>query len=148
MRRFLLSFMAVPLIAAAQAAPLPGKIGARNGAPEELFAGIGEGLSDAALARAVAEASVHPLGSLSNPVRVGGPEGARAYLARLRCSDNSAPQVGPRSDGGVGAYGSVVSRYTLDCGRGAPPPGEIMLDIYHQEHVETRAPAGFAITGS
>jgi hypothetical protein len=137
-----LFFVSMAIAAAAPAAAQ--KIGARTGAPEQLFAGIGEGVSDAALARSIAEASVHPLGSLANPVRVGGPEGARAYIGRLRCGDGSAPQVGPRSDGGVGAYGSVVSRYTLDCGRGTPARGEIMVDIYHEEHVETRAPAGFA----
>jgi hypothetical protein len=47
-------------------------------------------------------------------------EGARSYLARLRCADGSAPKVGPRADGGVGAYGTVVDAYALDCGAAAP----------------------------
>jgi hypothetical protein len=138
-----LFFVSMAILAAAPAAAQ--KIGARTGAPEQLFAGIGEGVSDAALERAIAEASAHPLGTLANPVRVGGPDGARAYLARLRCSDGSTPQAGAGSDGGVGAYGSVVSRYTLNCGRTAPGRAELMVDIYHEERAETRAPAGFTI---
>lgn len=145
MRKFVLVFMALPLIAAAQGAPPAGKIGARNGAPETLFAGIGEGTSDAALEEAVAAAAAHPLGSLANPVRVGGPEGARAYIARLRCGDGSVIRVGPRGDGGIGAYGSLTERYSLDCGAVAPGRVDVVLDIYHEEHKENRAPAGFQI---
>ena len=145
MRKFLFAFMAIPLIAAAQAAPPAGKIGARNAAPEELFAGIGEGTSDAELERAVAAAAAHPLGSLANPVRVGGPEGARAYIARLRCADGSALKVAARGEGGVGAYGTVTERYSLDCDRAAPGRVDVILDVYHEEHKEDRAPAGFQI---
>lgn len=145
MRKFLFAFMAIPLIAAAQEPPTAGKIGARNAPPETLFAGIGEGSSDAELARLAAAAAAHPLGSLLNPVRVGGPEGARAYIARLRCGDGSAAKVGPRADGGVGAYGTVTQRYSLDCGSAAPGRMELVLDVYHEEHKEERAPAGLRI---
>ena len=145
MRNFLFVVIALPLIAAA---PAPsGKIGERTGAPEALFAGIGQGSSDAELDRAVAAAGAHPLGTLANPVRVGGPEGARAYMARLRCADGSAVAVGPRSDGGVGAYGTLTERFVLDCGRAAPGRTELILDLYHEEHREDRAPAGFSIAG-
>ena len=40
----------------------------------------------------VAAADAHPLGTLENPVRVGGPDGERAYLARLRCADGAGAQ--------------------------------------------------------
>lgn len=145
MRNFLFPFMAIPLIAAAPDTPPAGKIGERNAAPETLFAGIGEGSSDAELERLVAAAAAHPLGSLANPVRVGGPDGARAYVARLRCADGSAAKVGPRGAGGVGAYGTVTERYSLDCGAAAPGKVEVVLDIYHEEHKEDRAPMGLRI---
>ncbi|HEY0147602.1 MAG TPA: hypothetical protein VGB70_01215 [Allosphingosinicella sp.] len=139
-----LFLMALPLILAAPPAAAQ-KIGERTGAPEQLFSGIGEGTDDAELERAVAAAAAHPLGTLANPVRVGGPEGARAYLGRLRCADGSAPQVSQPSDGGTGAYGTVTQLYRVDCGRAAPARTEIVMDLYHQEHRETRAPAGLSL---
>ena len=145
MRKILFAFMAIPLIAAAQGTPPAGKIGERNAPPEQLFAGIGEGSSDAELERTVAAAAAHPLGTLANPVRVGGPEGARAYIARLRCGDGSPLKVGGRGEGGVGAYGTVTERYSLDCGGAAPGRVDVILDVYHEEHKEERAPAGFTM---
>ena len=82
------------------------------------------------------------MGTTQNPVRVGGPDGERAYLARLRCGDGSAPRVGARREAGVGAFGSVVGGYEVSCG-GAQ--ARIVFDMYHEEHVETRAPAGFTL---
>jgi hypothetical protein len=109
MRQISLLLIALPLAAAAPSLAAP-KVGERTGAPEQLFAGIGEGTSDAALEQEIAAASAHPLGTLANPVRVGGPEGARAYVARLRCADGSALKVGARAEGGIGAYGTVTER--------------------------------------
>ena len=76
-------------------------------------------------------------------MRVAGPEGTQAYLGRLRCTDGRAPAIGAKREGGVGAYGSLVDLYTLDCGGAAPGRVELRVDIYHEENVETRAPAGF-----
>jgi hypothetical protein len=90
-----------------------------------------------------AAAAAFPLGTEKNPVRVGGPEGARAYISRLRCADGSSPRVGPRSPGGVGAYGTLTERYPLDCGGSAPGRVAIAFDLYHEEHVETRPAPGF-----
>lgn len=146
MRKFACFLIALPLLAGSAPA-LAQKIGERTGAPEQLFAGIGEGTSDAALEQEVAAAAAHPLGSLANPVRVGGPDGARAYIARLRCGDGSALKVGLPKDGGVGAFGTVTERYTLDCGGAAPGKVDLFLDIYHEEHRETRAPQGLRIDG-
>ena len=114
-------------------------------APEELLEALGLGTSDAELARAVAAADTHPLGTAANPVRVGGPEGERAYIARLRCADGSAPRVGPRGSAGVGAFGSIVDAYPLDCGAAAPGKVSLVMDMYHSEHAEDRAPPGFSI---
>jgi hypothetical protein len=90
----------------------------------------------------IAAAAAFPLGSMQNPVRVGGPAGERAYLARLRCADGSAPRLGERSDKGEGAFGSLVAAYRLECGASA---ADLVMDMYHDEHVENRAPPGFAI---
>lgn len=114
-------------------------------APRELLAALGAGSSDAEIAAVAAAAAAHPLGTIENPVRVGGPDGERAYIARLRCDDGTIPQVGAKSQAGVGAYGTVVNAHPLDCG--ANPPGQMRLvtDIYHEGHVEERAPAGFSL---
>jgi len=93
-------------------------------------------------ARAAAEA--HPLGSRENPIRVCGPNGERAYLARLRCADGAAPRIGQRNSIGAGPYRTILDRYPLDCGGAAPGRTELIMDMYHDEP-ETRAAAGFGI---
>jgi hypothetical protein len=144
MRR--LPFLIIALAVAVPAESQPaGKLGARTVAPEQLLDEANDGDADAELERAIAAAAAYPLGSLSNPVRVGGPEGARAYLARLRCADGAAPRVGPSRPGGVGAYGTIVDLYPLDCGAAAPGRAELIVDLYHEEHREQRAPPGFSI---
>lgn len=141
--------MRLPLVLAAAAfAALPAaaqKPGDRTVTPQQV---LGEMAPDDPIAEAeriAAAAAAHPLGTLENPVRVGGPQGARAYIARLRCADGSRPQVGARSTGAVGAYGTLTERYPLDCGAAAPGRVSLAFDFYHEEHVETRAPAGFAL---
>ena len=114
-------------------------------ASQELLDQVGQGSSDAELQRAIAAASAHPLGTAANPVRVGGPEGARAYLGRLRCANGSAPTIGARSAAGVGAYGTIVDAWPLDCGAGGAAAVRLVIDLYHDGHVEDRAPSGFAI---
>ena len=130
------------LLAAPAAAQKPGD---RTATPKQVLGEMAPSDPMAEAEAIAAAAAAHPLGSLENPVRVGGPQGARAYIARLRCADGSRPQVGPHSTGAVGPYGTVTERYPLDCG--ASPPGrvEIAFDLYHEEHVEARAPAGFAL---
>ena len=143
MRRILLALTALAVAApAAAAAPKPGD---RTVSPEALLAELGAGVSDAELARVAAEAERHPLGTAANPVRVGGPDGARAYVARLRCADGSTPKVGASSAAGVGAYGTVVAAWPLDCGAAAPGAFPLVIDMYHEEHRETRAPEGFTL---
>ena len=140
--RFLILAAALTASAAATAQQPPR---VESPAPRDLVEGIGSGNSDAAIAQAIAAASAHPLGTLENPIRVGGPEGERAYLARLRCSDGRAPGVGARASAGVGAYGSLVDSYSLDCGAAAPGKVSLVLDKYHADHAEQGAPAGFQI---
>ena len=140
--------MRIPLIltllltAAPAFAQQPGQpqLGARTRSPEQLMGAISRGSPEEEMRALVAAA--HPLGSLENPVRVGGPDGERAYLARLRCTNGAQPQIGARRSGGIGAFGSVVGAYELSCGAAA---ARINFDIYHEEHVESRAPAGFTL---
>ena len=132
-------------LAAAPAAAADGRIGARTVSPEQLLSELGQSGDEAELERAVAEAAKHPLGTAENPVRVGGPQGERAYIARLHCADGSRPRVGQRANGGVGAFGSIVDLYPLDCGAVTPGRFNHVMDMYHEEHRETQAPAGFGI---
>lgn len=134
------------LLAAAAACPASAapKLGQRTASPEQMLARF-EAAGQAGLEQDIAAANAHPLGTRANPVRVGGPDGERAYLARLRCADGSAPAVGARGEGGVGAFGSLVGAYPLDCGGDASGPVSLLIDPYHQEHQEDRAPPGFLI---
>lgn len=138
----------LPLLAAAALLAAPAaaqKLGARTSSPDQVL-GQATPLDPMAEAEQIAAAAAaHPLGTEKNPLRVGGPEGARAYIARLRCADGSRPQVGPRSSGGVGAYGTLTERYPLDCGRAAPGRVALAFDFYHEEHSESRPAPGFAI---
>lgn len=118
------------------------RLGARTTSAEAMVAQMGRGSPEEELRALAAAADSHPLGSLQNPIRVGGPEGERIYLSRLRCSGGATPQIGARSDGGVGGFGSVVGAVTLNCGGSSV---RLMFDIYHEEHVETRAPTGFSL---
>ncbi len=136
MRKAFFLFAAAAVVATPASARPPRD---QSPTPVNLFAEIGAGVSDDA---AIMAAAAHPLGTLRNPVRVGGPEGERAYLGRLRCPDGQAPRIGARREAGVGAFGSVVSAYELGCGAEV---GRVTFDMYHEEHVETRAPAGFTL---
>jgi hypothetical protein len=140
MRKFILIallFTSVP--ASAQ------DIGQRTQSAEQLLVQMRGRSADEDLATSIEAANAHPLGTLANPVRVGGPEGERSYIARLRCGDGSTPRLGARSEGGVGAFGTVVGSYPLDCGAAAPGRTTLMFDMYHAEHAESRPPAGFTI---
>ena len=129
-----LSLIGVPALAQ--------QLGERTQSPRTMVQGLTLAPGQDDLRDAIAAAEAHPLGTLANPVRVGGPEGERAYLARLRCADGSAPRIGARADGGVDAYGTVAGVYSVECASGS---ARIFFDMYHEEHVENRAPAGFTI---
>lgn len=137
------TFLALAALLAAPAFAQPPR--EESPASQELLDQLGRGSSDAELARAVAAAAAHPLGTSANPVRVGGPEGAQAYLARLRCANGAVPTIGERSPAGVGAYGTIVDSWPLDCDTAAPGTVGLIIDLYHAGHVEQAAPPGFTI---
>ena len=140
MRRLPVLF--APAIAALIAAPAAAQpLGARTQTPEAMAAEMRRASPEQEIAELAAAADAHPLGTVQNPVRVGGPEGEHAYLGHLRCPDGSQPRIGGRSQAGVGAFGSLVGAYEVSCGG---VTGRIVFDMYHEEHVETRAPEGYS----
>ena len=127
----------------AVAAPAAGQeLGARTASPQSHLPASGLAPGEDDLAAAITAAEAHPLGSLANPIRVGGPNGERAYLLRLRCADRSVPRIGERGDGGVDAFGTLASVYPVTCASGTV---QLYFDMYHEEHVEDRPPAGLTI---
>jgi len=143
MRLLILAAALLGLIAAPAAAQKPD---AQQGQAVDLESLLGLQRPDPARVRAAIEAAEeHPLGSMQNPVRVGGPEGERAYMARLRCADGRPPRIGQRVNAGFGPFYMIVDVYPLDCGDAAPGRASLAMDMYHPEHREERAPPGFAI---
>jgi hypothetical protein len=134
-------FAAAPALAQPAQTARP-QLGARTRSPEQMIGAMNQVSPEEEMRALVAAADAHPLGTAENPVRVGGPEGEHAYLGRLRCPDGAQPRIGARREAGVGAFGSVVAAYELTCGA---ETARIVFDMYHQEHVETRAPAGFTL---
>lgn len=100
------------------------------------------------LEQAIAQAEAHPLGSRENPVRVSRPQGQRAYLARLRCSDGNAPSFNRRGNIGVGVFGNIVDLYDVSCDRAEPAHSEVVMDMYHLGREEDRAVPGFSVARS
>ena len=136
--------LSMTLAALAAAAAVPQRpLREQSPVPRDMLSAVGAGNTDAEMEQAIAAANAHPLGTAANPIRVGGPEGAQAYLATLRCADGKSPRIGAARQGGVGAFGSVLQLYPLDCGSAAPGRIELNVDLYQEEHKETRAAAGF-----
>jgi hypothetical protein len=133
--QFLVSSFASP--AAAQ------ELGARTTSPEAMMSQMNTASPEDEMRQLIARADAHPLGTVENPIRVAGPDGERAYLAHLRCADGATIRVGARHEAGIGAYGSVVGAYDVACGQAG---GRLVFDMYQEENVETRAPAGFTLT--
>ena len=119
------------------------RLGERTQAPQSMVSGLRLAPGEDDLHQQVAEAETHPLGSQANPIRVGGPDGERAYLARLHCADGAAARIGARREAGIGPYGSVVGAYEVICTGGT---SQIVFDMYQEEHQESRAPAGFTLS--
>jgi hypothetical protein len=133
---------ALLLIAASAFAQQPPALGARTQTPDQLMARMNQTSPEEEMRQLEEAANQHPLGTIANPIRVGGPEGEHAYLGRLRCADGSQLRIGARHDAGIGGFGSVVGAYEVSC---AGVPTQIAFDMYQEEHVETRAPAGFTL---
>lgn len=95
----------------------------------------------------IAAASVHPLGSRDNPVRADAPLGQHRYLDRLRCQNGSAPTYNRAGNFGLGAFGTIIDGYAVECEGSAPASTTIYMDMYHEGYSEPDAVPGFTITG-
>lgn len=133
------SWMIVGLALAGPAAPAQA-----DKTPERMLRGE-SALQGKQLEKAIARAEAHPLGSPENPVRVSMPQGERAYLAKLRCSDGSAPAFAREGNVGIGVFGNIVDLYRLRCATGAPAEAAVYMDMYHPQHAESRAVPGFTL---
>ena len=102
-------------------------------------------LQGAELERALEAAAAHPLGALENPVRASTPSGQQAYLRRLRCADGRAPQFQRSGNLGLGVYGNIIDAYQLVCRSSEAAQATVIMDMYHQGHVEHRPVPGFTI---
>ena len=142
MRTPLIALLVIAAAAAPASAQQP-RLGARTTSPEAMVAQMNPASPEEEMSRLIAAADAHPLGSQENPIRVAGPDGERAYLARLRCADGGAARIGARHEAGIGPYGSVVGAYDVACA--TAEGGRIVFDMYEEEHQETRAPAGFTL---
>ena len=109
---------------------------------DRMLAGQSE-VQGAELDAALAKAARHPLGSEDNPVRSAMPAGERAYLARLRCADGTAPAYERQGSGGAGPYGNIIDFYQVTCAGAAPV--QVVMDMYHAGYAEDRAVPGFTI---
>ncbi|HYG48100.1 MAG TPA: hypothetical protein VD846_09180 [Allosphingosinicella sp.] len=102
----------------------------------------GGGLSGKKLAKAIAKAERHPLGSKANPVRENMPQGQLAYLARLRCADGAKPASFRQGNVGPGVYRNIVDLYKVTCPGAAPV--DVYMDMYH-DGPELRPVPGFTM---
>jgi outer membrane murein-binding lipoprotein Lpp len=105
---------------------------------------LGGRMSAADVDVAATKAQKFALGTENNPVRAHAPQGQRAYLSRLKCSDGSRPQFNRAGSFGAGPYGSIIDGYALTCG-GQRQDGLIFMDMYHPGHQEDEAVPGYTI---
>ena len=98
-----LSLLVFSVPGLAQVTPTQPGLGQRTQSPEALFQGMNQENPEQEMARLIAAADAYPLGTVENPIRVGGPEGERAFLARLSCADGTPIRLDqPASFGGRG----------------------------------------------
>ncbi|MEM8697246.1 MAG: hypothetical protein AAGE05_14585 [Pseudomonadota bacterium] len=86
-----------------------------------------------------------PLGSQANPVRADQPQGQRAYLDRLRCTNGRPPRYERAGNFGPGPYRTIIDGYEVECAGSAPASVMIFMDMYHRGHQEDEAVPGFTI---
>lgn len=136
--------MRLPILALALMLPTAPAL-AQDATPRQMMEQMGVAPSARQVARAVERAQGQPLGTAANPVRVSGARAEHAYIGRLRCADGNMPRVGQRTNNGVGAFGTIVDVWPLDCGDAAPGRFNLFMDMYHDDHEERQAPAGFTL---
>ena len=92
-----------------------------------------------ALIKPQTEIDKHPFGSENNPVRVYYPEGERAYIENLRCTDGSRVSYQRVGSVGIGPYGNILDLYSLSCFVNETLiEYKIYMDMYHPDYKEMR----------
>ena len=86
---------------------------------------IGGGMKGKKLAKAIAEAEKHPLGSRENPVRENMPQGQRAYLSRSCAARSTAPPASPVPAMSVRGHMDRLSIFTWSPARISRPSRSI-----------------------
>ena len=133
----------IALAAASCALAMPAAAEQRPNEGSALMESLGMGgLKGDKLAKAIANAEKHPLGSKANPVRENMPAGQRSYLRRLRCAGGEKPAFKRGGSVGEGVYGNIIDLYSVTCPGAAPV--EVYMDMYH-EGPEIRPSPGFTI---
>ncbi|SIO14052.1 hypothetical protein SAMN02745824_3106 [Parasphingorhabdus marina DSM 22363] len=105
----------------------------------------GESMSDKEAQAYAEKQNSSTLGQPQNPVRAEMPQGQRAYLNRLRCSDGTPPKYFREGSMGIGPFGNIVDRYAVDCGDAEPGQVKLDMDMYHSGYVEKNPVPGFSI---
>lgn len=136
--------MQIKWLAAALVVLAPGSAIARDDSLARMLSGQ-SAIHGKKLEKAIVAAERSPLGSADNPVRVTMPEGERAYLKSLRCSDGAAPAFQRQGSAGSGPFGNIMDIYQLTCAGGAPTTAEVFMDMYHGGFAEPRPVAGFTV---
>ncbi len=107
---------------------------------------FGPSMSKKQLKKAIEKADKSPLGSTDNPVRVHMPQGQRAYLSKLRCSDGNAPKFHREGSTGMSPFGNIMDVYRVVCQNAQPEITSIYFDMYHPKHKEKRPVDGFTMS--
>jgi len=85
-----------------------------------------------------------PLGSSTNPIKVDGIEGAKAYLAKLRGPNGQVITYTESGDAGVGPFGSLMYLFELQY---PTPQGPVSVQLFFDTdfsgHAEPKAASGF-----
>lgn len=136
--------IAAALAGATLLAVAPAAAQDRGNPSRDMMLQLGAGMKGDKLKRAIEKAEEHPLGTKQNPVRENQPGGQRAYLARLRCADGSAPGFDRAGNVGEGPYGFIVDLYKVTCAGQAAV--DVYIDMYH-DGPENRPVPGFTIVG-
>jgi hypothetical protein len=133
----------IALTALGCAAAVPVAAQQRPNEARDMMRAIGmHGLEGKKLAKAIARAETHPLGTKANPVRENMPEGEWAYLDRLRCADGRKPAASRVGNVGTGVYRNIVDLFQVTCPGAAPV--DVYMDMYH-DGPELRPIPGFTM---
>ena len=83
------------------------------------------------------------LGTIANPVRSRGSQGAQEYIESLDCDNGAIPEYRHESTSDVGPHGNILDKYLMRCDGDTVVMFVIFVDPNHDE-TETEAVNGFS----